>query len=525
MGTFIRHANKISDKLIQFSPLLRVQLCLCLGIATAAHIEDNSDFKFLYLLIPTVTVSVITFLLHKVPFFQTILLFATIFSFGGWLYQLRTYSNDIPADTNSQVYSAIVMSEPSVKTKIIMFDIVPVNGQMKGRKVRVSLLKDTVSNNYKNISVGDGITLKSSFAPVTDKVSAFADYHKCLRNHGYAATTFVFYSNWLPSNADFSQLSTQDRMKLNGLLFRHKIEDQIRKAGLDETSMSVVAAMTLGDKRYLDRSLYETFSQTGSAHILALSGLHLGIIFMLLYKVLKSRYLDWIREGILLFLIWSFVLVVGMPVSAIRAAIMMSIYIVADMFTEQKQPVNSLSLAAIILLVIQPATLFDIGFQLSFTSVFFILILFDSICNTVKIPKKPIYKPLRIAWSMVVVSFVAQLGTFPLQLYHFGHSSVYFLLANFIVIPAAYIIIIGTVALLLFGNITLLQTIFAHIVAFTVGTTVKTLSFFTDMPYGRLNEIHLSDTGLVILYAVIFAVVAWWFKFTKDSAKTKWTVN
>ena len=168
-------------------------------------------------------------------------------------------------------------------------------------------------------------------------------------------------------------------MKLNGLLFRHKIEDQIREAGLDETSMSVVAAMTLGDKRYLDRSLYETFSQTGSAHILALSGLHLGIIFMLLYKVLKSRYLDWIREGILLFLIWSFVLVVGMPVSAIRAAIMMSIYIVADMFTEQKQPVNSLSLAAIILLVIQPATLFDIGFQLSFTSVFFILILFDSI--------------------------------------------------------------------------------------------------------------------------------------------------
>ena len=88
-----------------------------------------------------------------------------------------------------------------------------------------------------------------------------------------------------------------------------------------------------------------------------------------------------------------------------------------------------------------------------------------------------------------------------------------------------YIIIIGTVALLLFGNITLLQTIFAHIVAFTVGTTVKTLSFFTDMPYGRLNEIHLSGTGLVILYAVIFAVVAWWFKFTKDSAKTKWTVN
>ncbi|MBQ9670530.1 MAG: ComEC/Rec2 family competence protein [Prevotella sp.] len=428
-------------------------------------------------------------------------------------------------DTDSQVYSAIVMSEPVSKNKIIMFDIIPVNGQMKGRKVRVSLLKDTASNNYKNISVGDGISVKSSFTPIIEKDSTFAGYSQWLRNHGYAATTFVFYRNWLLSNADYSQLSMANRMKLNGLLFRHKIENRLQKAGLDDTSMSVVAAMTLGDKRYLDRSLYETFSQTGSAHILALSGMHLGIIFMLLYAMLRSRYFDWIREGILLFLIWSFVLVVGMPVSAIRAAIMMSIYIVADMFTEQKQPVNSLSLAAIILLVIQPTTLFDIGFQLSFTSVFSILLLFDSICNVINIPHKKVYKPLRIAWSMLVVSFVAQLGTFPLQLYHFGRTSVYFLLSNLIVIPAAYIIIIGTIAMLLTANIPILQTIFAHVVKHTIGTTVKSLSFFTTMPYGRLGEIHISATGVIILYVVIFAAVAWWFRFRKGRDKTKWAVN
>jgi len=279
---------------------------------------------------------------------------------------------------------------------------------------------------------------------------------------------------------------------------RSGLLERLETAGLSGNQYAVVAAMALGDKSTLTHDLKETYATTGASHILALSGLHLSIIYALLSILVVGRRWQIVSQIAIILSIWAFVFLVGMSTSVVRSAVMLTVYALLALGNRRKMSVNTLAFTAIIMLLINPQALFDIGFQMSFMAVFCIL-LFVPLCYR---PLSPEYlmthRVVKWIWGMVSVSIAAQIGVAPLIAYYFGRLSCYFLLTNFIVIPAATIILYLTLG-------TLLIPALGCILAGMVGILNSVLQLIATIPGATIEGLHSSVMLTVSIYGVIFA--------------------
>lgn len=274
--------------------------------------------------------------------------------------------------------------------------------------------------------------------------------------------------------------------------------ERLESAGLSDDQYAVVAAMALGDKSALTRELKDTYSKTGASHILALSGLHLGIIYALLSMLIVGRRWQLVSQILIILSVWAFVFLVGMSASVVRSAVMLTVYALLAIGHRQKMSVNTLAFTAIVMLLISPQALFDVGFQMSFMAVFSILLfvpLFYRPLSAKYLMTHPVVKWLV---GMVAVSVAAQIGVAPLIAYYFGRFSCYFLLTNFIVIPAATLILYLSLGTLLWPAI-------GTLLAGVVGTLNATLSYIATIPGATIDGLHPSAMLTASLYAVILA--------------------
>ena len=167
-------------------------------------------------------------------------------------------------------------------------------------------------------------------------------------------------------------------LSMRAMRLRDAILDVYRRLGFEGERLAVLAALTVGEKRALRRDLRDTYSTAGASHILALSGLHLGILYMILSLLLPLRGVGvrvFVREALLLALLWAFAFVGGLSPSVVRAAILFSIMSLGRLLQRDTSSLNSLALAALLMLVVQPRLLFDVSFQLSYSAVAAILLL------------------------------------------------------------------------------------------------------------------------------------------------------
>lgn len=272
--------------------------------------------------------------------------------------------------------------------------------------------------------------------PASASVLTGFDYGRYLEVQGISGTAVAFQGKWKRLSHPVG-LSLRQR----ALLLRERIVERYRRWGLEDEVLAVVSALTVGDKSELTPELKATYSAAGVSHILALSGLHIGILAMILTGFLYPfRYIRGGRTGISLVivcLLWGFALMTGLSPSVVRAVTMYTLYIIASFLVENRlSGFHVLSLAAFLMLLYQPLYQFDVGFQLSFVSVLSIL-LFYPVFSTYKIKMKPV----RYLWNTMAVSLAAQLGTLPLVLHYFGAFPTYFLLANLAVTPLAVCIL------------------------------------------------------------------------------------
>ena len=176
------------------------------------------------------------------------------------------------------------------------------------------------------------------------------------------------------SKVDDGEPSRIERTQQYFLHQRTLLLERLQSAGLSDDQYAVVAAMALGDKSTLTHQLKETYSKTGASHILALSGLHLGIIYALLSMLVVGRRWQMITQVAIILSIWAFVFLVGMSASVVRSAVMLTVYALLAIGHRRKMSVNTLAFTAIIMLLVTPKALFDVGFQMSFMAVFSILL-------------------------------------------------------------------------------------------------------------------------------------------------------
>ena len=232
-----------------------------------------------------------------------------------------------------------------------------------------------------------------------------------------------------------------DRSKAYFAQQREKLLERFADNGIDGDAYAVIAAMSLGDKSALTRDIKDAYSVSGASHVLALSGLHLGIIYMVFSLFLPLRRWPALSQLVIILMVWAFVFLVGMSVSVVRSAIMLTMYGLLSIGNRDKMSINALCFTAIAMLMWNPAWLFDVGFQMSFMAVLAILMfvpLFNDVFSAEFLME---HRWVRRIWGLVAVSCSAQLGVAPLIAFYFGRFSTYFLLTNFIVVPAAFVIL------------------------------------------------------------------------------------
>lgn len=332
-------------------------------------------------------------------------------------------------------------------------------------------------------------------------------YGTWLIRHGFQGTAFCYQGRWQydpDARGATEELSTWEALRIRFLQWRGQLAGQYAKH-FDGAALGVLTAMTLGDRSHIDKATQEDFAAVGASHVLALSGLHLGILVSI-YMLLCHRWLRRWRYGIVAsaaggaMLLLAFLMLTGMPTSLMRAALMLGMAMLCSMGERRGLSINNLCLAACVILIADPCSLFDMGFQLSFTCVAAILIAtrafpfpkawIRATSNSVQLMDDARYRvararllaapigsgstalseylperlPLRewvrvkslvwggklgrMLWDMSVVSLAAQIGAAPLLIYYFHSVPLYGFFLSFALIPLAYMILMGAVLFL-----------------------------------------------------------------------------
>ena len=220
-----------------------------------------------------------------------------------------------------------------------------------------------------------------------------------------------------------------------------RIVERLGQLRLSPDEHAVIAALTVNDRSGMTRDLRRRFSTAGVAHLLAVSGFHVGLVSgalaLLLGFLPPTTPCRLFRCGLMILVAWAYAAVSGLSAPAVRAATMITIYLIGVALRRTPDPYNTLAAAALLMLFVDPFSLFDVGFQLTFAAVLFILLLTPRIACLIDVRRRWIALP----WRLVAVSLAAQVGTFPLCCYYFGRISLVFLFANLFLTLAASLLI------------------------------------------------------------------------------------
>lgn len=454
------------------------------------------------------------------PKVQTACLLCGMAALGGALTVMSERRVDCHPPGHEVSCKAVIASEPEVRGKVVKMDLwvteldhYPLEQSLK---VKASILRDTLEGRWRQLHLGNGVVALAKL----EKPRALAgpsqfNYLRWLQVHGFVAQTFILPSGWQKATVDLSALGRGQRARLRLLLIRQHLLERYRRLGLDEDQYGVIAAMTLGDKQAVSKELKDEYSVSGGSHVLALSGLHLGIIYGILSLLLGvRRRRSWLGQGVVLMAIWSYVCLVGLPSSAVRSAVMLTVYGVAFLLSRDKSPLSALSFTALIMLVAHPLTLWDVSFELSFMAVLAIVLFYRPLFTLVRSP----WLLVRWGWGMVCISLSAQLGTAPLVAYYFGRFSCYFLLTNFVVVPLATVMLYGAVLLLLCSPFLVLQRLLAQGLALLAWAMNTSLSHISQWPGASIEGLHPSEVQVVMLYVILAALSLAFFRLrgTRD---------
>lgn len=312
------------------------------------------------------------------------------------------------------------------------------------------------------------------------------------RPHRYVHTETVVS----PDDEGFNDLSHWQRLKVRALQWRGQLVTKFHTLEGDEEAEAVLAAMVLGDKSALTRELRTTYSVSGASHILALSGLHLSIIYLLLTRLTLGRRRFWLVQVLVILAIWAFALLTGLSTSIVRAAIMLTAYSLFSLGGRRHAPLGVLSFTAILMLLIDPHSLFDVGFQLSFMAMLGIL-LFDPLFeNMVSVKWMMSHRPVKYLYELVGVSISAQLGTAPLVAFYFGRFSTWFLLTNLIVVPLATLILYAALTSFVIPAL-------GSVALWLAGTMNAALGWVQALPLSSIEGLHPSLLQVAMIYVII----------------------
>jgi len=383
------------------------------------------------------------------------------------------------------------ITENWVKSEI---EVKSCNAQSTTGKSILYIEKDSLSEKLEH---GDQLILNASFFSVNPPKNPYEfDYRNYLAHQGIHTQAFVKQGFW-------KKCGHQNGLLSSVLSIRKNCADILDQSYLSNENASVAKALLLGDKEYISDDLMLSYSSSGTLHVLAVSGLHVGIIMLVLNFLLQP--VKKIKNGKYIFLalalsgIWFYTLLTGFTPSILRAAVMFSFVIIGKELQRDSSIQQSLLVSAFILIIIEPHILFQIGFLLSYLAVAGIVYFHPLIYNKFYFKHKWTDK----IWQLSSVSIAAQISTLPISIYCFQQFPNYFLFANLIVIPVSFIILILGIVALIFHAVPYLGDFSFYLLDKLITFMNGSISTFDNLPYAVTKNLIIKWYDVLILYAFI----------------------
>lgn len=347
------------------------------------------------------------------------------------------------------------------------------------------------------------------------------DYGKYLRTQGIVGSAWAYRRNWqVVGHKDITGLrAIAERVQ------KH-LHQRYVQLGIHGKELGILSALTLGYREELDKGVIRSFSASGAMHILAVSGLHTGVVWGIIIWIftlgglIKPLYEQRIWQGILttitLIALWGYAFITGLTPSVMRSALMLTVLEFGGILRRESLTINNLAAAAVIILLINPLALWSVSFQLSFAAVLSLLLIGKWMQGHVIIRGKiPQY-----LGGLLIVALAAQLGTMPLSLYYFGQTSNYFALTNLIVVPAAFVLL-----LLGFTSIAFSWCVIGEWLGELTQCFTHCLRLFVEwiegLPFSTMH-LELSAGSVSLLYVAIACAL---LMMRKEKVKWAWLLG
>lgn len=412
--------------------------------------------------------------------------------------KFKNLENIIKAD---YIFADIIEYPENVNNKIkLMVDINLIKSHdtwiNEDGKAIIYIEKDSLA---KQLQVGDRIVFKNLLFEIENSKNPYEfDYKQ------YLKYKFVNRQGFLKPN-DWNIVSGKSHktIKIIAQKIRQKLLNIYRANGITGDNYAITSALTLGYKNDINPELRQSYSAAGAMHVLAVSGLHVGIIYLILEYILfffkKLKKYKFIKPIIIITILWLYALITGLSPSVIRAAFMFSLISTGQTLNRPVNIYNIIAVSAFFILLINPYMIFEIGFQLSYLAVLAIVFFQPPLYKLVYF-KNVILDKL---WALLTVSIAAQLGTAPITMYYFNQFPNYFFISNFIVIPAATLILISSFSLIATSWIPYVPKVLAIITNSIVSFLNKSVVFIHNLPYSTVKNINLNGFEVIILYSLV----------------------
>jgi competence protein ComEC len=495
-------------KILQF-PLMRITFGFILGIVFSNHFQPNPNTAFLLIGI-FFGLFIITLYLSKSDFIQKIYFgIATCFLFfqlgcctqviHNEFYKKDNYVHLITNETDSHMVELVLREKlkGSTTTDKYIGIVKRLDQKLCSGKILIQIPKSQENHELQigsNVQIaGKIITNKKSLNPNQFDYGKYL-YNKSIFAQIYANNNTIKISNKIDKNIWYYS----DRL-------RNKIITNLEKNNFSNVDLQVVSALILGQQQDISKEILKDYQYAGAIHILSVSGLHVGFILLfitfLLKPLSKNKLGNTVRLLIIIFSLWGFAILAGLSPSVVRSVTMFS-FVALGMYLKRSTNIfHTLLVSMFLILFFQPSFLFDVGFQLSYISLFFILWL-QPLLSGLWEPKNKI---MTYFWDILTVSFAAQIGAFPLSIYYFHQFPGLFFITNLVIIPFLVVIMGLGVFVMVMAAFDFVPMVTMKSLEFSICFLNKIINWVASFEKFIIKDIPLNWQTLFCLYLLIIA--------------------
>ncbi|MDR1984527.1 MAG: ComEC family competence protein [Prevotellaceae bacterium] len=452
---------------------------------------------------------------YKYRWLWGVLIFCNLFLLGAEIMKNRQHETTLLLDKQT-FFNGIIIDKPDIDTRFTRLTLQvkayrdsSENWIAADEKTFIYVPTDSISS---ALELGDVLMFKATFfANSPPKNPEEFNYAYYLARRNFFATAFV-------SVDDYKKIRHENLWFEKAILdIQTAMFDCFGNAGIEGDNFAVLRALIIGDKELLSDEIISSYSVAGAMHVLAVSGLHVGLVYAVLFFMLRAlnerRFGKFIKAIIIFAGLWLYAALAAFSPSVCRACVMLSFVLYGDVFGKKINIYNSLAASAFFLLIINPYNIFEVGFQLSYSSVIAIVYFQPLLYKTIHIRNKI----LDYIFALATVSIAAQIGTSGITIFYFHTFPNYFLVTNILIIPDVTVIMFIVAAMLMLSWVPIIGVFIGKFLDICVSIANEITRNVEMLPYSLSENIYISTSqALIIIAALIFFAFYIGFKNKKN---------